>query len=624
MKKIYLLIVCFFTINAFGQSLWDSTYYGNGKTGFGGTIGQGSIKIDFHRDSVYFTLTRGPGALNDVMVLYLQTGGDDPEDIGYSSTANFTDDTDGLRRAISGFSGSGRSVLKFANGFMPNAAIAFNSDFAGAFELRENGPHQFIFSANLRPSGDKNASEYTFAIPFNDGDENGDENTFIGRIKKVASGKEEFRFIVTYISETGFRSNEFVGDIGPTNNPGFSEYEATAYAVGYSPSDIEYEKEYFGNNKDGFGGAIGNGNLRIKVKNDSLFYILRKGNGDFNDIVVIYAQGNVPSHPTGISSTANFTDVSSAFTKAISGFDGTNRSVLTFANKFKPDVAFVIDKTHASMYELVENGAHIYIGEMSFRIKTYSPYDVDYIAGFKIGDGTVTTGELEQAMSELGLLVNYVRADGYRSNEFIGDPGPDTNPGWGDYISTTFIGDTDPVPVTLLNFQGITHNNEVNLQWKTSQESNIDVYEILRSADGKNFSKIGFVKANNLDVEQVYSYQDANPLSGDNFYKLGIVSKDGQVEFSKIISIKAAVVNNFKAYTTASNKVLKIELNSPSKENWVVEMTNSAGQKIFKSQLKPNGSNNYSINLNTKLAAGIYSVIISGNGETFSKMIMVK
>jgi hypothetical protein len=627
MKKISLIILCFFSISAFGQSLWDSTYFGNGKTGFGGTLGQGTLKIDFRKDSVYFTFKKGPGLLNDAFVLYLQTDIDrpNPEDPGFSSTANFTDDGDGLRRAISGFSGFGRSVLKFADGFMPSVAIAFNANFAGGYELRENGQHEFMLDLNLRPAGDKNAQEYVFALPYGDNDQiKNSDNPFVGRVKKTTSGTDPFRFLVTYISETGFRSNEFIGDVGPTYNSGFSEYQASSYAIGYAPDKIEDERHYFGNHKDGFGGAIGNGNLTIKVRDDSLFLILRKGNGDFNDIVVIYGQGNVPAHPTGISSTVNFTDFSNSFTKAISGYDGNNRSVLTFANKFKPDMAFVFDKNHASIYELVENGAHNYVGEMSFRIKSYSEYDIDYIVGFKAFDAPNTREELEGFMNTLGLLVNYVRSDGFRSNEFIGDPGPLTNPGWGNYISTTFIGDNNPTPVTLMSFGASYNNNQVNLQWMTSQESNIEKYEILRSADGKIYSKIANVNATNSLLQQTYNYVDLSPLSDINFYKLGIISKDGQVEFSKIVSIKSFTSNSFKAYTASSNRILRIELSNAGSGNLIIELTNSMGQKVFQSQIIPSASNLYSVDLNKSLPVGIYAVSVTRGGEKFSQMIIIK
>jgi hypothetical protein len=598
MRKIYLLLICFFTLTAFGQ-----TYQGNGKNGFGGTVGQGSLTFEFRGDSVHFTFTKGPGAFNDAAVIYLMGSVNNAES-GFSSTANFTDEGDGLRKAISGLEGSNRSVLSFANGFLPDIAIAFDANFAGLFELKENGAHKFMAGGNLQPKGDKEANIYKFSFQV------GGDN----------EANSEFRFLVTYISETGYRSNEFIGDTGPTDNPGFNPYVSTTYATGLMPFSI---KSYRGNGKEGFGGAIGGSILRILERGDSTFIIFTQGPGNFNDIVVMYAQGNVPGHPTGISSTANFIDHSDRFRTALSGFNGNDRSLLTFPNIFKPDMAFVFDNNSAAMFSLVENGNHIHEGNLSLKVGGTNDAPV-YTIGFETPGNSMVKNN-SGISDKFGFLVTYISETAFRSNEFIGDNGPDNNPGWTPYVATTFAGYIDLLPVTLMSFDGRNVNRKVNLQWSSSQESNIDRYEILRSADGKNFSKIGAVSATNKLMAQGYIYEDISPLSGNNFYKLGIVSKDGHVEFSKIVLVKYnSSTSRFKAYTTSSNRVLNIELSAAGAENCIVEMTNSVGQKVFQSRLIMKGSQLYTFDINRTLPAGIYAVSVSSGGERLSQMILVK
>jgi hypothetical protein len=152
----------------------------------------------------------------------------------------------------------------------------------------------------------------------------------------------------------------------------------------------------------------------------------------------------------------------------------------------------------------------------------------------------------------------------------------------------------------------------------------MDSYEVLRSADGNSFAKIGSVSALNNPLAQQYSFEDNSPLVGNNYYKLGMVGKDGKVEFSKVVVVKSTSAVSFKAYTTSSNRVLKLELNATGSGNLEIEMTNSVGQKVFQSQMNSNGSNMYSLDLNKTLATGIYAVTVSKDGEKYSKMIMVK
>src|SRR5512139_1714087 len=102
-----------------------TSYSGNGNTGFGGAIGNGTLTLSDDGTNISGTLTVG-GSMNDVLVLYLQTG---PS--GFTNTSGFNDQGDSCRQAISGVSASGRSVLTFAGGFQPNYAIALAPAAAG-------------------------------------------------------------------------------------------------------------------------------------------------------------------------------------------------------------------------------------------------------------------------------------------------------------------------------------------------------------------------------------------------------------------------------------------------------------------------------------------------------------
>lgn len=208
MKKIYpLVILSLLTVVSQGQQ----TFSGNGKSGFGGTVGLGSLVISNDATTYNFSFTKGPGDLNDAVVVYI-----DSKTGGFSSTAGFNDNNDGLRTATSGYSNStNKSVLTFPSGFLPDYAIAFDQGFAAIFELANGGPVSFNYvgSANLTPTGTTNAI-YNFTVL----------KSQLGIVSDAS-----FNFLVTYISTTAFRSNEFIGEAGPAGNLGFTDYTATTF-----------------------------------------------------------------------------------------------------------------------------------------------------------------------------------------------------------------------------------------------------------------------------------------------------------------------------------------------------------------------------------------------------------
>ncbi len=185
---------------------------GNGESGFGGVLGTGTISIDSETDgSLDFTFTKGTGGLFDAVVIYLEAGSAQ----GYTSTANFDDDADPLRQAISGFDGTNRSILNFngTSGLSPNYAIAFDQTFGGLWQLVENGGANslpFVTSVNLTPTGTTTSSTYTFSLNASD-------------IGLTPGSGESFSFVATYLNSGNvFRSNEAFGGGFGASNPGYT------------------------------------------------------------------------------------------------------------------------------------------------------------------------------------------------------------------------------------------------------------------------------------------------------------------------------------------------------------------------------------------------------------------
>ncbi|HEX2622014.1 MAG TPA: carbohydrate binding domain-containing protein, partial [Phototrophicaceae bacterium] len=170
-------------------------------TGFGDVIGaSGDLCVDSSdTGALNFGLVKGPGDLNDAVVIYIDSVAG-----GFGSTANFTDDADGLRKAISGKDGSNVSVMTFAGGFGADYAIAFSQDFGGLWQLVENGSHTFIKSVNLTPTATTTSAGYELDLTLAD----------IGLVQG-----EGFAYVATYLSQTAYRSNEFHGVAGPLDGP---------------------------------------------------------------------------------------------------------------------------------------------------------------------------------------------------------------------------------------------------------------------------------------------------------------------------------------------------------------------------------------------------------------------
>ncbi|NJN77940.1 MAG: T9SS type A sorting domain-containing protein [Saprospiraceae bacterium] len=95
------------------------------------------------------------------------------------------------------------------------------------------------------------------------------------------------------------------------------------------------------------------------------------------------------------------------------------------------------------------------------------------------------------------------------------------------------------------------------LYWNTATETNLDVYSIEKSLNGKNFETIGTVTPStpNSVEPQSYTFTDLKPVSGLNYYRLKIIDLDTKFEYSKIITVfvdeKASAISLYPNPTTS-------------------------------------------------------------------------
>ena len=96
---------------------------------------------------------------------------------------------------------------------------------------------------------------------------------------------------------------------------------------------------------------------------------------------------------------------------------------------------------------------------------------------------------------------------------------------------------SDPLPLTLISFDGIKKDKLVQLNWVTSQETNTSHFIVQRSNSGSLFTSFSRVEAKSIAGYNHYRLTDADAMNGLNYYRLYMVDKDGTIALSPIIKI---------------------------------------------------------------------------------------
>lgn len=375
------------------------------------------------------------------------------------------------------------------------------------------------------------------------------------------------------------------------------------------------QTNYPGNNNVGFGGPVGKGSLAVSDDGTTITFVLTKGTNDFNDALVLY----IDSKTGGFSSTSGFLDVADGLRKAMSGYDGTNRSALTFPVGFTPDYAVAFDKGFAGIWELQGGSTqHIYITTANLT---------------PAGSATSATYTMTVAKTSIGLtgavsfnfLGTYIAESAYRSNEAIGDAMAGFTQGYNNQTILTYNTYGSVLPVKLVGFKAVKDKSIVQLNWTVAQETNIENYQIERSKDGINFTTIQTVKARNQSGYQpTYTLTDASPLKGVNYYRLAI-NENGRKELSGVATVTMNQAgNNFTINYTPGSTRLNIRLIGLDAGNYSVSVVNAGGQVLQSMRLAHDGSEaNKEINLKGGLSKGIYRVVLLNDNNRSSQAFMV-
>jgi hypothetical protein len=185
------------------------------------------------------------------------------------------------------------------------------------------------------------------------------------------------------------------------------------------------------------------------------------------------------------------------------------------------------------------------------------------------------------------------------------------------------------LPIKLVSFTGHREGKNNVLNWQTASEINNLGFEIQRIANGTDFTKIDFVNSKGDDKTIAnYMFYDLHPLSGNIYYRLRQIDKDGNESLSEIVQIKNALVERSEIvsiYPNPTTDYVNVVLTSIQKEKVTIQVTDIYGKTIQQESYQAQqGSNKININ-SSSFSAGTYFVkIFSESNETIATTKFVK
>ena len=178
-----------------------------------------------------------------------------------------------------------------------------------------------------------------------------------------------------------------------------------------------------------------------------------------------------------------------------------------------------------------------------------------------------------------------------------------------------------PLPVELLNFEGKAQNNTNILTWTTTNEVNNKYFEIERSTNATEFTKIGVVDANTSNESiKSYTFSDVSFDKNTNYYRLKQVDSNNNTSFSKIISIKSSENTNITVniFPNPSKNTFVIDVNGIVSDKYSVVVYDMQGKSVVNTKV----SSNICVISLDNCVSGVYFVKISTTNSVIIKKIV--
>jgi hypothetical protein len=183
-----------------------------------------------------------------------------------------------------------------------------------------------------------------------------------------------------------------------------------------------------------------------------------------------------------------------------------------------------------------------------------------------------------------------------------------------------------PLPSKLLSFTGVLTQGKANLNWSITEQQNVAAYIIEESFDGRRFNQIGRVEKSTNNAVNQYAFMGTNVITGQAYYRIKILERDGAFLYSNIVVLKNNAINKLTITNPLiSTNQVNLLVNDLPAGVYQIAILNTEGQMIQKTEVNHRGGAFIeNVNFNKLMNSGSYFVNMNGNGFAQTAQMIIK
>lgn len=201
-----------------------------------------------------------------------------------------------------------------------------------------------------------------------------------------------------------------------------------------------------------------------------------------------------------------------------------------------------------------------------------------------------------------------------------------TNPSSGITGSATVnpncVGCASALPLTLTSFTGSRKGDQAELSWTTSYEENVRAFYVEQSTNGRDYTSVKEVPANNRPS----AYRSTVSLAKDSYFRLRMVDIDGTTTYSAIVTVQQ-LANGFEL-SLPSNPVrganASVLISTQQSQQGTLMVVDNSGRLIRRAAVNvQKGDNRLSVDL-TGVTNGQYFLFFQGSQDRSKTVPLIK
>jgi hypothetical protein len=183
------------------------------------------------------------------------------------------------------------------------------------------------------------------------------------------------------------------------------------------------------------------------------------------------------------------------------------------------------------------------------------------------------------------------------------------------------------LPIAFINFTGREGDKAIRLYWASAQESNMDRYEIYRSKNSLVFERAGTVTAIGNNPQRTdYFFDDQQPQTGNNYYKITAFDKTGKSVSTSIIRILFGINDNsVVVFSNPLSNLINIRVVDIVRGEYAIRVFENSGKLIYNGKVAHNGADGvYPVQLPRPLARGNYRLVLTNKYQFYQSAFMIR